>query len=70
MDRISVHSSTIHSVGYNPVTQILEIAFHTGWVYEYYGVPSNVHLALMNASSKGIFHKENIKFKYKYKRIG
>lgn len=69
MNRIRVSSSTIHSLGYEPTTQLLEVAFHTGWIYEYYGVPSNVHHSLMNASSKGIYHKENIKFTYQYKRI-
>jgi N-formylglutamate amidohydrolase len=69
MNRIPIRSSTIHSVGYESATEILEIEFNTGWIYEYYGVPNNVYHNLMNASSKGIYHKENIKFTYRYKRI-
>lgn len=69
MRRIPVSSSTIHSVGYDSSTLTLEIAFHTGWVYHYYNVPQHIYNNLMNASSKGIYHKENIKYSFRYKRI-
>lgn len=69
MNRIPVRSSTINSVGYDQITKVLEIEFNTGWMYHYSSVPNNIYDGLMNASSKGIYHKENIKYKYDFKRI-
>lgn len=55
MKREPVQSSNISSVGYNPDTSTLEIEFHSGGKYQYYGVPSQVHEGLMKAESKGSY---------------
>jgi len=39
MLRMSVSSSNISSVGYDPKTQTLEVEFHNGGVYQYFNVP-------------------------------
>ena len=69
MNRISVDSSNLHSVGYDPDTQILEIEFKTGGVYEYSGVPKEIYQQLIAASSHGKFFHAHIKNVYRYKRI-
>lgn len=69
MKRISVNSSNLSSVEYDPVTQTLEIAFHNGGVYQYSNVPESVYNGLMSAGSKGRYHHINIKNNYPYRRV-
>jgi len=68
MQRQSVQSSNIHSVGYDENLQILEIVFKSSGIYEYYGVPKNVYRGLIEAPSKGKFLNEHIKGKYGYEK--
>ena len=68
MLRQSVSSSNLKSVGYE--NGILEVEFHGGGIYQYYGVPENVYYALMAASSKGRYLENVVKGHYQYRRIG
>jgi len=61
MDRIPVSSSNIASVGYDPLSSILEIEFNNGSIYQYSEVPEHVYIGLVNASSKGKYLDQNIK---------
>lgn len=71
MKRVSVQSSNISSVGYDPATSTLEIEFHHGGVYQYYGVPRRVYMGLMKAESKGSYFYQHIKLGgYPYKKVG
>ncbi|ACM58352.1 hypothetical protein HALDL1_03820 [Halobacterium sp. DL1] len=69
MDRTSVSSSNLRSVGYNQDDQILEIEFNSGGVYRYFSVPANIHTDLMNASSHGKCFHSNIKNVYQYEQV-
>jgi len=69
IDRTSVTSSNLRSVGYDPGTETLEIEFHHGGVYQYFGVPSDIHNALMNAPSHGKYFAANIKNNFNWKKI-
>lgn len=51
MRRQSVSSSRISSVGWENDT--LEIEFHNGVIYQYYGVSRSEYQNFMNASSLG-----------------
>ena len=64
MERVAVRSRDIAIVGYDPETQILEIAFRNGGVYRYSGVPVNVHQSLMSAPSHGTYFNQTIKDQY------
>ncbi len=64
MRRVSVVSSNLRSVGYDPVTRVLEVEFHGGGIYLYYGVPEHVHLGLMGAASKGGYLADHVKGVY------
>jgi len=68
MDRQSVKSSNILSIGYDLETQTLEIEFRDGGIYQYYNVPENIYSGLMNTNSHGSFFHTNIKNTYKYKK--
>ena len=39
VDRMRIKSNDLKSVGYDESMQILEIEFHHGGVYQYFGVP-------------------------------
>lgn len=55
MIRKNVISSDIESIGYE--NNILEIAFHSGGIYQYRGVPNNIYCDFMSAPSHGkYFH--------------
>lgn len=67
MNRTSVRSSNLHSVGYSSGT--LEIEFRDGGIYQYLNVPVEVYTALMNASSHGIYFHRNIRNVYQWEKI-
>lgn len=69
MERQSVTSSNIRSVGYDPSTATLEIEFHSGGVYQYYGVPDTLYLGLMQAASHGSYFHQHIRNRYRYSRV-
>jgi hypothetical protein len=70
MERTSVKSSNLSSVGYDPVRRMLEIEFNSGGIYQYSGVPEYEYDGLMNAASKGTYFGQNIKNKYSYRKVG
>jgi hypothetical protein len=61
MKRVSVDSSGIQSVGFDPVKRVLEVEFINDHVYRYQGVPEVLYLRLMKASSKGAFFNKKIR---------
>ena len=69
MDRQPIQSSNLRSIGYDQNTNILEIEFHSGGVYQYFNVPESIYLALMKAVSKGTYFHDHIKEHYRYKHI-
>jgi hypothetical protein len=70
MERESVQSSNLKSVGYDPLSHILEIEFHSGGLYQYSVVPESVHRELMMAGSKGSYFDRNIKNRFPYHKLG
>ena len=67
-EREIVESTTIHSVGYDPASLILELEFQHGGVWEYFEVPQAVHDELLSAESQGSYFNEHIKHAYKSHR--
>lgn len=62
MKRVEIAgSSQIKSVGYNWKTNLLEIEFHSGGIYQYAGVPLNKWRGLMRAESAGKYFNAEIK---------
>ena len=70
MNRQSVASTNVQSIRYDPQTETLEVEFLSGWVYQYYGVPENMHMQFMQAPSKGQFLNTYIRNSYAYSRVG
>ncbi|MEM8505380.1 MAG: KTSC domain-containing protein [Cyanobacteria bacterium P01_D01_bin.1] len=70
MNRTSVSSSNLASVGYDPNTQTLEVEFLHGGIYQYSNVPLSVYEGLMGASSHGSYFDQNVKKAgYSYQEI-
>lgn len=66
MKREAVTSSSIAAVGYDPATNVLEIEFSGGGVYQYFAVPHSTHAALMAAERKGAFINSTIKPRHRF----
>jgi hypothetical protein len=67
MERQSVASSLIRSVGYDPAGSIMEVEFiEPGRIYTFYDVPYSVYDELMEAPSKGRYFNEFIRDDYPY----
>ncbi len=64
MSRVSVTSSNIRSIGYEPSTSTLEVEFHGGRVYQYAGVAAVEYQRFLSAGSKGTFFHDQIKDRY------
>lgn len=69
MNRQSVDSTDIKSVGYDPATKILEIEFHSGGIYQYLDVPDMIYSDLMNADSKGKYFHRYVKNVYNHRKV-
>jgi hypothetical protein len=78
MERTLVESSNVKSIGYDPLTYVMEVEFgrdaYPGYpfnrVYQYYGVPPEVHQSLMDATSHGKYLYENVAYEFTYKYLG
>ncbi|MEZ8159106.1 KTSC domain-containing protein [Vibrio splendidus] len=68
MERISVSSSNLVSVGYDADAMILEVEFNSG-IYQYYDVPEYVHQELMSAPSIGSYLHHNVKSSFSYAQV-
>ncbi|MGH8756692.1 MAG: KTSC domain-containing protein [Burkholderiales bacterium] len=69
MERKSVNSSTIRSVGYELGSQTLEIEFTSGSIYQYSRVSPEIHRKLIAAPTIGSYFKNNIEDEFTAKRI-
>jgi hypothetical protein len=69
VDRSSVSSSSLVSVGYDFERQELEIEFVSGSIYRYFGVFPLAYEALLRAASKGRHFNERIRDRYRFVRI-
>lgn len=83
MMRQSVTSSNLQEVGWEPADEneegngrgehgqngTLEVAFHSGHVYQYFNVPEHVYRALLSADSPGRVLNRDVIGKYDEERV-
>jgi len=69
MDRVSVSSSNVASVGYDSATQTLEVEFLKGQTYQYFDVPEALFREMLAAPSVGSYFNQNIKGSFRYARV-
>lgn len=61
MNRISVVSSNIKSMGYEATSSVLEVEFHSGGIYQYGNVSKNIYDSFLRSASKGSFYDQYIR---------
>lgn len=69
MNRITVTSSNIRSIGYDEPSQTLEVEFNNGGLYSYPNFPKETYDEFMAASSHGGFFASEIKYNYAFKKL-
>jgi hypothetical protein len=69
MQRVSVRSRNLASVGYEEKAKILEVEFKSGAIYQYFGVPEQVYRSLIAARSVGSYFERYVRHRYRYRRI-
>jgi hypothetical protein len=69
MERFSVTSSNVASIGYDPVTATLEVEFNNGGIYQYFDVPETIFIEFINADSKGKYLNSMIKGSFRYAKV-
>jgi hypothetical protein len=70
MQRQTVNSSALNSLGYDPSARILEVELKdSGGVWQYFGFPSTAYEKLLNSDSLSLFFITKIKGRYPELRI-
>jgi hypothetical protein len=69
MERHSVTSSNVKSIGYDASSSTLEVEFNSGGIYQYYSVPESIYSALLHASSKGSYINDHIKNRFRCRQV-
>ena len=69
MHHVTVKSSNIESVAYDPATRELHVRFKNGGTYSYEDVPAEKHAALMAAPSVGGYLHAHVRQAHKAKRV-
>ena len=64
MKSTPVESTTLATVAYDADRELLQIEFHHRGIYQYFGVPSAVHAALLRSPSKGQYFNHAIRGKF------
>ncbi|MBD2429716.1 MULTISPECIES: KTSC domain-containing protein [Fischerella] len=66
---LPMNSSMANAIGYDSNTNILQIEFHNGAVYQYSDIDQDTWQDLHQADSIGKFFNENVRGKYQYERV-
>ena len=69
MLRHEVNSSELRSVGYGVSASVLEAEFHSGEIYQYFDVPAELVLELLEANSVGRYFNARIRSKFRFKKV-
>jgi hypothetical protein len=70
MERQSVGSTNVSSIGYDESSQTLEVEFRNGSIYQYFNLPPAMYEQFRTAPSKGVFLNTYIRNAYPFSRVG
>ena len=65
----AVESTTLATVAYDQVRELLQLEFCSRAIYQYLGVPAAVHVALLSAPSKGRYFNQTIRGHFPYRLV-
>lgn len=66
MQVTAVESTTLATVAYDEARGLLQLEFRSRALYQYFGVPVEVHEALLDAPSKGRYFNRFIRGRFRY----
>jgi hypothetical protein len=66
MNSTVVESSSLATVAYDDIRELLCLEFRSRAIYQYFGVPPAVHQALLQAPSKGSYFNSVIRGRFPY----
>jgi KTSC domain len=69
MNVATVESTTLATVAYDELQQLLQLEFCNRAIYLYWGVPAIVHQSLLSARSKGRYFQQAIRGRFPYQRV-
>jgi KTSC domain len=69
MQRRAVESTTMRSIGYDETSQVLEVEFQSGMIYQYLDIPPVICRELLGAASKGRYFNSEIRDTYEFVRV-
>jgi hypothetical protein len=69
VERQTVKSRILRSVGYDGATKTLEIEFQSGIVYQFSGVPPEVHAELIRSDPIGKYFSDKIRNRFQAKQV-
>ena len=69
MHRTAITANGIAQVGYEDGSEILEIEFTSGNVFQFFNVPPRMFHQLMDTPFKEFYYQNNIHDRFPYKRI-
>ena len=65
----AVESTTLRTIAYDERLAVLRLEFRSRAVYDYFGVPSGIHEALLRAPSIGASFHEVVRGSFPYRRV-
>ena len=69
MERVSMESTSIRSIGFARANRVMDVEFVTGAVYRYFRVPEAAFDEFKRAESKGRYFAQSVRGKYEFERI-
>ena len=69
MNVTAVESTTLRSISYDESRGLLRLEFCSLAVYDYFGVPAEIHVALLRASSIGAFFNKAVRGCFPFGRL-
>jgi hypothetical protein len=69
MERLVVVSTTLKCVSYSSDQHLLTVEFHSGKIYEYLDVPTQIYQELLQASSKGRYFNFHIRNHFRTQEV-
>ena len=66
MNVTAVESTTLATVAYDEVRELLQLEFRSQAIYQYCGVPAAVYEGLLRAPSKGSYFNQVIRGRFPY----
>jgi hypothetical protein len=68
-NRVPLKSSALTAVAFSPDSNVLEVEFRNGLIYEYLDVSCSIYEQLLTASSKGTFFGRFIRNCFPCRRV-